>query len=454
LKESQKLYGAWDKLLFNYFHDVYSGTCIREAFQHEIRDICGAVNDVAAESMERSLCRLGSAVPSTHFVEEGGIMLWNPNPFSSVCVSKTDTFTDPNMKGSPFNALKTADGRELPLQWIRGVTSYGPGGPWGRAVVLDHLGPSESRVYAYARSDRKYPFVGVAAQKKFLKTFSLQVLDDKGDTWGHALKRLGETAGTMTLTGTETRDDGPVVSCLRAEYTWKNSSVTLDLFKYAGIEPVFVSAICRWEEKDSTLKAVIRNRTVIRSTVSGQASAVLKRETDDCEQPFLDWVAIDNGESSKAGFLAHALHGYDVLKKDLRLTLLRPVIYAEHAPNPPNGEEGYAGLGTTYHTFWAFSGEYSAAQCAHLARERLWSAEHFEITASKGNPRFRYDRWEIIPEEVAVQSERILPDGSAAFSLLNQSGKTVTAELLRNGTVLKKVKLKPGELSLVSFPVK
>ena len=58
-KESAKLYGAWDKLLFNYFHDIYSGTCIGDACRHEIRDLCGAVNDAATESMERSLCRIG-----------------------------------------------------------------------------------------------------------------------------------------------------------------------------------------------------------------------------------------------------------------------------------------------------------------------------------------------------------------------------------------------------------
>jgi len=446
-KESEKLYEAWDKLLFNYFHDVYSGTCIGDSYRHEIRDICGAVNNAAVDSMERSLCRIGSAIPSSSFVTEGGVLLWNPHSFQAQSLSEFDACKDPNMKGEPFNALKTADGREIPLQWIRGASTFGPG-PWGRAVVLDKLGPSEVRVYAYARSGKKYPALGVSDQKKFLKDFSLEVLDDKGDTWGHNLKRLGENIGSMKLVKTEERENGPVVSCLRAEYTWKDSSIVLDIFQYAGIEPLRIKAHCSWNEKDSTVKAVLKTDKKICSTVSGQASAILRRTTDACEQPFLDWVAADhdNGSAGKTGFLAHALHGYDVMDKKLRLTLLRPVLYAEHNPIPASGEEGYADVGTSAHEFWAFAGTYTDAECAHLACERLWTAEHFEITAAKGNPRFRYDRWEVTPESVTVQSERILTDGTLAFTLLNQGGKAVSARILRNSETLKTIRLKPGEL--------
>ena len=439
--ESKKLDAAWEKLLFYYFHDVYSGTCIKDAFLHEIRDGIGAVNDTAVESIERSLCRIGSAVPTRNFMTEGGVLLWNPNSFAGRCVSWLDTYLDPNVKGSEFNCLKTADGREIPLQAIRGASAFEPCAQgWGRLVVLDDMQPSEAKVYAYSRTKKKFHFVGFSVQKALLKKLSFAVLADEGDTWGHGLKRLGKNIGNPELIRTEEMADGPVVSQLRVHYRWKSSEFRMDLFKYAGIEPVYAFIRIDWHERKETLKAVLQCPKKIVSTVSGQASAILRRASDDCEQPFLDWVAADQA-SSKIGFLAHALHGYDVVEKELRLTVLRPVIYAEHAPNIPCGDEGDCDLGQQERAFWCFSGEYSEEDCAHLAKERLMHAEHMEITACEGQKNFRFDSWEVKPANVISQSERILPDGSAELRLLNLSEKPVTASILRNGELQKKVRI-------------
>lgn len=452
LKESRKLYDAWDKLLFNYFHDIYSGTCIGDSYRHEIRDLCGAVNDTAVESMERSLCRIGSAVPSRKFMTEGGVLLWNPNSFKGRCVSYLDTYMDPNVVGSEFNCLRTADGREIPLQGIRGASIFGPCSKgWRRAVVLDTLNASEARIYAYGRSEKKYPDIGFKTQKALLKKFKFAVLADTGDTWGHGVKRLGETLGYMEMTGVEEMENGPVVSRLRVHYSWKNSSARVDLFQYAGIDPIFVQVRTDWRESDDTLKAVLKTPKKIASTVSGQASATLHRAADDCEQPFIDWVSAELNGQTKIGFLAHSLHGYDVVKNELRLTVLRPVSYAEHRPNKPCGDEGYADLGVQDRSFWCFSGDYSVEECVHLAQERLIGAEHLEVTAADGDPKFAFDRWEIVSSSVMVQSERILPDGTIQIHLLNTSAKPASAKILCEGKTLQTIRLAGKELRMLSI---
>ena len=449
-KEAGKLHDARDKLLFNYFHDVCSGTCIGDAYRHEVRDLCGAVNDTAVESMERALCRLGSALPSRKFMTEGGVLLWNPNSFAGRCVSYLDTYTDPNVTGREFNCLRTADGREIPLQGIRGASAYGPCGcGWKRLIVLDTLGASEVRLYAYGRTEKKYPSVGFGAQKALLKRFGLAVLADTGDTWGHGVKRLGETLGFMETTEIEEMENGPVVSRLRVHCHWKNSTVRMDLFQYAGIAPIFVQVDADWREKDDTLKAVLKMPKKIASTVSGQASAILRRDADDCEQPFIDWVAAESGKT-KTGFLTHALHGYDVVKDELRLTVLRPVVYAEHMPIRPHGDEGYADLGAQTRSFWCFFGECSEAECTHLAQERLVHAEHLEITAADRDPKFAFDRWEIAPSSVTAQSERVLPDGTVRFHLLNNASEPATVKILCNGKRVKTLRLAGNELRPVS----
>ncbi len=88
---------------------------------------------------------------------------------------------------------------------------------------------------------------------------------------------------------------------------------------------------------------------------------------------------------------------------------------------------------------------------AHLSREILWHAEHLEVTAADADPAFRFDRWEVKPSAVAVQSERILEDGSVSIHLLNNSAESVEAEIFCNGRKLKQVSLAGKELAEVAL---
>jgi len=48
-----RLDAAWNRYLFNYFHDIYPGTSIRAAYEQEVRDLTGAANLAATDILEK-----------------------------------------------------------------------------------------------------------------------------------------------------------------------------------------------------------------------------------------------------------------------------------------------------------------------------------------------------------------------------------------------------------------
>ncbi len=441
-----KLNDAWNQVLFNYFHDVYPGTSIKGAFEHEVRNLTGYAEWMSVSILEKRLGRYAAQM-KTDFLTEGGVLLWNPLPVPVRAVLEYDTFADPNCNGKNFDLLKDANGVEIPLQWNRGAVPYGPNNAWGRATAVVDLPASGLRAFAFGYGEGTPQALGFKRQKAAFARISFPVIDDRGDTWGHGLKRLGENAGEAELIGFEEINNGAVASCLRARYRWKSSTFRLDLFAYAGIPELFARWSAEWREKDDSVKLSWRTGAVTGSIVSGQAAAVLTRTPDDCEQPFIDFAAtVDEETGQCSGFLASALHGYDSMgTKELRLTLLRPVCYAEHAPSVPHGDEGYADVGEVEQEFWITDGRY-AAELPMVARERLWGAEHLEITAAGDGEMFHRAVWSVEPPEVIAlcQNRRIL-------RLWNSSAQVQPFRISRDGEERVTGELPPGGVRMVQI---
>lgn len=445
-----RLDAAWEELLFNYFHDVYPGTCTRDSYRSEIRDLCGMVNKTAVDLIEQSLCRIGGTI-RTDFLKEGGVLVWNSLPHETVAKFQFDTFADPNFNGRNFNCLRDADGGEIPLQWLRAATSYGPNNAWGRATFSAPLAASAIRAFACGYTETTFPEVGFDRQRKLLEKLSFHILSDPFDTWAHGAKRLGETIGHAELRAVEEMENGPVVSRLRCHYCWKNSTFLLDLFAWREIPEIEARFTGEWNEKEETLKLALATGAPGGEILSGQADAHIRRVPDECEQPFLDYVA-----SAGCGFFAHALHGYDSLDDgELRLTVLRPVIYAEHTPNPPHGDEGYADVGFQERKFWIFSDLPDSAFTPEMldaaARRRLWCGEHLEITAAADGSNFHWEEWEISPEFLRLNAQKLNGDGSVEFHLLNPAERSVQAVIRRNGSPVMECMLRSNELRILHW---
>ena len=448
-----KLSDAWHENLFNYFHDIYSGTAIKPAYDHEVRDLAGYATWQAAKVLESNLQRLAAKL-DTSFLTEGGVMLWNPllRPATAIC--SYFAFHDPNGMGSDFNAFRDAQGNYFPLQWVQGHANI-----FGRrnsALVIAPLEASGLKAFAYARLPENhppFPALGVKRQQAALRRLSFAALEDPYDTWAHNAKALGKPARTQPrrLGEPEIHQDGPLMSELRIKYAFRKSTFTLSLFAYAGTEALQARVAGDWLEPETDLKLCLATHVRKGVIVSGQAGILLERQPDECEQPFIDWCAAMDAKRM-SGFVAADLHGYDSAgTAEVRLTLLRPVFYAEHVPEPPLGDEGRADYGPFVREAWLLLEQPAdAVRFDAQARERLWSPEHYEITRAGDGSRLRRGVWSISPSDaVAVLAQRRLPDGRAQFDLASLADTTVT--LRHDGKVAGRARLHKGEIKSLIF---
>ena len=298
--------------------------------------------------------------------------------------------------------------------------------------------------------------MGVKRQKAALKRLSFATLEDPYDTWAHKATSLGKPsrAKVRQLGDPEIHQDGPLMSELRVRYAFRKSRFTLSIFAYAGIEALKVSVAGDWLETDTDLKLSLDTRVRKGTIISGQAGRLLSRQPDECEQPFIDWcAAVDSHTIS--GFVAPDLHGYDsVGSSELRLTLLRPILYAEHIPQPALGEEGRTDYGPFVREAWLLLDQAADAVAFDAqARERLWAPEHYEITRASDGSRLQRDIWDITPQaHVAVLAQRLLPDGSAQFDVAALADTPLA--IRRNGGLVAKVQMHAGEVRAIRVGLK
>ena len=241
------------------------------------------------------------------------------------------------------------------------------------------------------------------------------------------------------------------MSELRVRYVFRKSIFTLSLFAYDGIDALQARVAGDWMEPDTDLKLALATKVRRGAIVSAQAGMLLTRQPDECEQPFIDWCAAADVKSM-SGFVAPDLHGYDsVGSAELRLTLLRPVFYAEHTPEPALGDEGRADYGPFVRETWLLIDQPAdAAAFDALARERLWAPEHYELTRAGDGAKFQLEQWSIEPPaQVAVLAQRLLPDGAAQFDLAALADVQLT--IRRNGKVVARAKLRKDEIKSLNI---
>ena len=455
--KADELSESWQELCFHHFHDILPGTSIRDAFEKDIFPGIGSVENRAVSLIDRQLFRR-TAQLDTIYMKEGGIYCWNPHPFANKNIVCLEGFGDPNRNGANFNALRDDTGNELPLQILPATTSYGPCGVvWGRLTAIVDLPPMGEKHFACVVSDRKFPNVGFQRTGKLLKKLSPEVFFDDSRTWGFGLTRFDARLGRMELIGVSEYADGPVCSILRAVYRYGNSELRMDLYDYAGISEIGVKIRLDWQDANCCLKLAWDHALSRPEFFTGSSAAAVCRmgkdaydweacewldgkiveKLPDCDEfSMIDWCAVKSGEKI-AAFFAPDLHSCDHSGNRMRLTLNRPVYYADHAPFATCDESGRMDMGVSERRFWI--AEYDnipLAELPHYAEARLLNGENREITAheASGEKVDRFFQLEIPGKQISVLEMRLNEEGKNEIYLYN-NGAEITIDQEQTGKI-------------------
>jgi alpha-mannosidase len=433
---------AWWKLLFNQFHDVLAGSCVRSSYR-DARDSLGAVCEAADSVAVRSLHSLARGVDTSG--SPGGVLfMMNHLPWKRTAVVQFDTFVSPN-GDEPITHLRARDGASVPVQWT--ASEFSPlVWQWKRLTAAVELPPCGYRVFHLAGGDAPDPggdkapachvednHLGVASLLAEDRTellsapLGLVVVEDAGDTWAHGVDAFRKVVGRPAVEATQVLEDGPVVRVVRQKGRWRGSLIVLDVVTWRHTDAVELRLHVNWQEPRQILKLEVPTALQNVRTFTRTLGSVTERAPDGGEEPGQDWLAVEgriDGKTYALGVVNDSTYGYDCLDGLLRLTCVRSAPYAEHDPvkRPADYEGPYLDQGWQERRFWLVPGKgvYTGLNLHRRAEELQAPAEHVMDSAHPGTRPWEGSFLSIEPENVSVLAVKRAEDGKGIIVRLQE----------------------------------
>lgn len=357
----KKLRKAWKNLLFNQFHDIMGGCSIKPAYEDasylygEIMSITEQAIFAAMQSISWKIDTLqGQTLPGFKEVSSGKfwehevigmpIVVFNPHAWTvkmpvEICAVGT--------------RVTDAEGNEIPFQKVRAPQTNG--GDLYNLIFSAEVPAMGYAVYrVFIRKECRTKFEKILhvserllendkirveldavtgdistmydkEQEKYIieKPCRAVILDETDcDTWAHNEVCLGETVGMFTAPQFHVIEEGDVRATLRVITRCNDSVLQRDYTIYSGSSNVQVKVKVDFHEKHRALKFTFP----MKDTVTVQIPyGTINREGHTGEEPCGKWFASGNlciANDSK--------YGYDTEDGEVRLSVLRSAIYADH----------------------------------------------------------------------------------------------------------------------------
>ncbi len=468
---SQPFADAWQRVLFNQFHDVLAGTSLYADYQ-DARDGIGFACEIAQESRISHLETIAKRV-DLHDVPEGAIFAWNSLPWNRRALLEFHYAT--NTTSEHYTALKAKDGSRTALQMrpSDSMTDFYP-----RLSAWVDLPACGYKVFTLERDASPEPLPSsrrVAISNDLFGLRSLRapdgtellsgnlglvVIEDKSDTWAHGVSAFRKELGRPTFLSSEVVENGPVTRVTRQTLRWQSSSITVDIAEFVGTSSVELRFVIDWHEHEQILKLEVPTKFVSPKIFAKVPGASQRRTPDGNEEPYQDWVAVEGslgGTTYTVALMNRSTYSYDCLNGLLRTILIRSAPYARHNPNrvQENGVNAWQDQGRQERTFWlvAESGPSSELMLDRRSLELQSPAEYVLDSRHHGTEPWDRSFLEITPGNVEVLAAKRAEDRpDVIVRVQERSGKKTQARITFPGLgIVKEISLQPWEIQSVSI---
>lgn len=369
---------AWKRILLLQFHDSMAGTTL-PGYDADIRSGYGRAQDVASEALQASLQRLAWEIPTAN-PDSKYIVVFNPHAWPAKMNVEYDLGWEP---GTPTR-VEDETGAAIPFQWTlptaavdhrqrliarvdvpamgyRQVRVRKPGQPEPTATgtvhaasnILenDHLRITFSQQGPVAMFDRD------AHREVFrpgAEGFRALVLADDNDTWAHKVHTYDHELGAFHRTGLKVVETGPLRALMREQLAYGASTLTLDWILYSGSRSVEVRVAVDWHEHLKILKFSFPLDVDAPQATYETAYGAQKRDTHGLEDPGQRWIDVTGSRGADRYGLAvlnDAKYGYSINGSDMRVSVVRGPVYANHEPHALLPSVDYAWMDQGLQTF-------------------------------------------------------------------------------------------------------
>ncbi len=361
----EKLDKAWKNLLFNQFHDILGGCCIKKAYDDaeylygEIMSITEQEINYALQTMAHNIDTLkGNELPSYKEGTPEHWHIWETEGLGTpVVVFNPHTWTVKMPVEVNAVATKVTDGKdtEIPFQIVRGPQTNG-GHDKMQTIFMAEIEPMGYAVYRiFVAKESEADFMNeLTATEHTLENSKIRVefspvtgdicriydkekqcdilngvcrallLDETAaDTWAHGKTYLGTEVGQFDTPEFKVIETGSVRATLRVITRYNQSVLRRDYSIEPDSAAVKVKVMADFHEKHKTLKFAFPAGA--KQTIAKIPFGTITRENGLGEEPCGSWLASGSYVVANDG-----KYGYDTAEEEVRLTILRGAIYADH----------------------------------------------------------------------------------------------------------------------------
>lgn len=348
-----RLMPCWRDLLFNQFHDIIGGACIKSAY-FDARNLHGRVIQGASEVLHFSLQCMTKDIDTA---KEGfPVVVWNLNAFDvSVPIeAELQWAWEFDWYKGPLT-IAGSDGTAIPNQIIK-EHSVLPGFR-SRFVFAADIPSFGYRTFFVRQEKQPDPFEakmkadhtalesGKYRIKICRKTGCIESIVDRvtgrivcadaakpvvradaGDTWAFNVQGYGEVSGSFRLISSELLENGPIRSVIRTKAAFGSSVIEQDIVLYADKDIIEGRFKVFWREQHKVLKLsfdpLIADPDVTASVPYGS----IKRQNDAREMPVGEWLDVSE-KSRGVSVIGDSFFAYDVTGAVISMTVLRSPIH-------------------------------------------------------------------------------------------------------------------------------
>ena len=355
---------SWNKVLLMQFHDSMAGTALPEQYIVS-HNAYGFAQEVANQAIYRGAAKIAWQIPTTDPASEY-LVVFNPHAWAAKLNVQYDLGWGDDQGGTMSNSrLEDEQGSAIPHQWVAGQTVIGdrkglvfqaPVPAFGyRQFRLHKVEPAavKSTVHATEKGLENEHLRVTIADNGAISVFDKDagaevfrggavgaravVIDDPSDTWSHDVVSYTKEIGAFGNASFKVLENGAVRATVRVRTGYGASLMTTDWMLYAGARTLEARVSLDWHEHSKILKfsfpVDVQNPTPTYEIAYG----FRVRQANGNEDPGQRWIDLSgerNGSPYGLTVLNDAKYGYSVQDNDLRVSIVRGAVFAQHRPWP------------------------------------------------------------------------------------------------------------------------
>lgn len=366
------LAGAWERVMFNQFHDILAGCSIREAYDDAAQSFglaqaraleintfaaqriswriktTAVLNGDAAEMRDRLWYKNGEGAP---------LVVFNPNPFPVHAAAQFGT--------QYVSAVLDAAGNAVPFQLVR--APYTDGTHCNQCLFeakVPALGYAVYYLYrlADAAAPAPAPRAALTATETTLENDCVRIQFDRAtgavseylrkadgqnyadgllgralvcddaanDTWGHGVfdynKEIGAFGGgTLTLL-----ESGPLRATVKSVVRYGDSVLTRYYSLFPGSEQLTVRTVLDMRERYCSVKLSFPVAAAEPRVTYSMPFGFIQKPTNGQEEPSHAWCDLSDAAGCGLALLNSGKYSFCAVGNDLRMMIARSCAYLDH----------------------------------------------------------------------------------------------------------------------------